>query len=126
MAQVWGQMCYAWYTTRGGNGSRSGQAVKAAAADSQVAPTSTPAEHDSGPAVEQKRKAMQVVGGRYITTHLLSTYCVLCSKGCYGRRLRYSPRLKELPLLAVAAAAIITHLIWTRSVQVRDPGALLC
>lgn len=118
-------MCCAWYTTRGGNGSLSGQAVKAAAADSQVPPTSTPAERDSGPAMEQKRKAMQIVGGRYITMHLLSTYYVLCSKGCYGRRLRYSPHLKELPLLALAAAAIITHLIWTCSVQVRDPGALL-
>lgn len=110
-AQVWGQMCCAWYTTSGRNESLSGQALKAAAADSQVPPTSPPAKRDAGPAVVQKRKAMQVVGGRYITTHLLSTYYVLCSKGCYGRRLRYSPHLKELPLLAVAAAAIMTHLI---------------
>lgn len=68
---MWGQMCCAWYT-RGGNGSLSGQAVKAAAADGQVPPTSTPAERDSGPAVEQKGRGRPVHYYAF-TEHLLCT-----------------------------------------------------
>lgn len=64
----------------------------------------------------RKERAVQGTGGQYLNVHLLSTYYVLCSKGCCGGW----PRRIQSPLQRTAAFSRSshstnssrTHLVW--------------